>query len=303
MKLVCLIVVFYLTGIETVIPQTVNSAARDSLITRRYLRNREYSDIYKENGDLSYISPRGELAGPVKYIINGRVTKTYMILAIPESPVAFAIVPDFTVKVIDEKSSGVRTPSLKLGGTLYFRLSKSVSNYKYATLKFTHHSNGQDGEALNENGTINTHDGNFSTNYLTIGYNSGRKTRALNAVSYSLNHYGGFEWHKWFHYEKALRNDYGFTRVIYDFSLRRYVRQKENWRAEVGLNYAINAMQNYDAFSIKKRLNAEASFNYSFPFMNNVFLMAAMGYYGEDPYNIYYRNKYSYFRLGVSSGL
>lgn len=303
MKLLCLIIVFCFSGIETVFTQTVNSASRDSLITRRYLRNRQYSDIYKENADLSYISPRGELAGPVKYIINGRVTKTYMILAIPELPVAFAMVPDFTVKVIDEKSSGVRTPSLKLGGTLYFRLSKSVSNYKYAILKFTHHSNGQDGEALDSMGRINTHDGNFSTNYLTIGYNFGRKTRAFNAVSYSLNHYAGFEWHKWFHYEKALKNDYGFTRLLYDFSLRRYVKQKENWRADVGLNYAVNEMQNYGAFSIKKRLNVETSFNYSFPFMNNVFLMAAVGYYGEDPYNIYYQNKYSYFRLGISSGL
>jgi len=303
MKLLYLIVVFYFAGIGTVISQAVNSAARDSLITRRYLHNREYSDIYKENGDLSYISPRGELAGPIKYIINGRVTKTYMILAIPELPVAFAMVPDFTVKVIDERSSGVRTPSLKLGGTFYFRLSKSVSNYKYATLKFTHHSNGQDGEALDSAGRINTRNGNFSTNYLTIGYNSGTKTSAVNAVSYSFNHYAGFEWHKWFHYEKALTHDYGFTRIIYDFSLRRYVKKKENWRSDIGLNYAVNAMQNYGALAIKKRLNIEGSFNYSFPFMNNVFLMAAVGYYGEDPYNIYYRNKYSYFRLGVSSGL
>nr|WP_232325313.1 hypothetical protein [Pedobacter panaciterrae] len=303
MKLFCLIIAFYFTGINTVISQTVNSEVKDSLVTLRYLYNREYSDIYKENADLSYISPRGELTGPVKYIINGRVTKTYMILAIPESPIAFAIVPDFTVKVIDERSSGVRTPSLKLGGTLYFRLSKSVNNYKYATLKFTHHSNGQDGEALNSDGTINTINGNFSTNYLTIGYNSGTKTRSLNDISYSLNHYGGFEWHKWFNYEKALKNDYGFTRVLYDFSLRRYVKQKENWRADVGVNYAVNAMQEYGAFALKKRLNVESSFNYSFPFMNNVFLMAAVGYYGEDPYNIYYQNKYSYIRLGVSSGL
>ena len=303
MKLFYLIVVFYFAGIETVIPQVGSSAGKDSLVTLRYLCNKQYSDIYKENGDLSYISPRGELAGPVKYIINGRITRTYIILAVPELPVAFAMVPDFTVKVIDDKSSGVRTPNLKLGGTFYFRLSQSVKNYKYATLKFTHHSNGQDGEALNMDGTINTRTGNFSTNYLTVGYNFGNRTKPLNSIYYTLNHYGGFEWHKWFNYEKALTHDYGFTKVLYEFSLRRYVQQKENWRANIGLNYAVNAMTNYDAFAIKKRLNVEASFNYSFPFMNNVFLMAAAGYYGEDPYNIYYRNKYSYLRLGISTGL
>lgn len=85
--------------------------------------------------------------------------------------------------------------------------------------------------------------------------------------------------------------------------MRRQVAQRENWRLNAVVSYAINKMDEYKLPALKKRLNAESSFHYSFPFMHHAFLMAAAGYYGEDPYNIYYRNKYGYLRFGVSSAL
>lgn len=265
-------------------------------------QNAEYLSIYKENKEFSYTSPAGEIGAPVKYVINGRLTTSYLLLATEKLPVSFALVPDFTVKVIDERSAGVRTPSLKLGGVFYARIGQSAKDYKYASLKFTHHSNGQDGEALNPDGNINTRNGNFSTNYLTLTYHFGHRNNAAEKY-HTANHDAGLEWHKWFSYEKALENDYGFTRLIYNFSYRRYVLEKENWRLNAGVNYAINKMDTYKIHALKKRLNAETSFHYSFPFMRKAFLMAAAGYYGEDPYNIYYRDKYAYLRFGVSSGL
>jgi hypothetical protein len=36
--------------------------------------------------------------------------------------------------------------------------------------------------------------------------------------------------------------------------------------------------------------------------MKNAFLMAAVGYYGEDPYNIYFRDQYAFLRFGISTG-
>lgn len=266
--------------------------------------NNDFIQLYKENAELSYISPKGEVGAPSKYVINGRMTTTYMLLATEKLPIAFAVVPDFTVRVRDEKSAGVRTPSFRLGGTLFVRLDRSIPDYKYATLKFTHHSNGQDGEALNPDGSINTVNGNFTTNYLTLSYHFGRDVNKQKAKGYySLNHEAGFEWHKWFSYEKALEHDYGFSRLIYNFSLRNYQPAKEQWRLNAEINYAVNPMTAYQFTAIKKRLNSELSFHYSFPFMNNAYLMMAAGYYGEDPYNIYYRDKYSYLRFGISSGI
>jgi len=296
--LFALLFIYSLNATAQALPETPT----DTIKQARLLSNEQFIYLYKENSELSYTSPKGEIGAPSKYVINGKLTTTYMLLASPKLPVAFAVIPDFTVRVRNERSAGVRTPSFRLGGMLYVRLNQSMDNYRYASLKFMHHSNGQDNEASNPDGSVNTRNGNFNTNYLTASYHFGHRKPVADKVYYTVNHDAGLEWHKWFNYDQVLEGEYGFTRVIYNFSLRRYENDKEHWRLNAGLNYAVNQMTDYHLGAVKKRLNIETSYNYSFPFMNNVFLMAAAGYYGEDPYNIYFRDKYGYLRFGISSG-
>lgn len=274
---------------------------------------------------MSYTSPLGEIGAPSKYIINGKLTTTYMVFGPRSLPIALAINPEFTARVRSDKSAGVRTPSFRLGGVLYVRLANDVQRYRYAELSFTHHSNGQDADALLPDGQINTATGNFNANYLTAAFSFGRFTeKSSNTRPYfSYHHKVGLLWHKWFNYEPALNGDYGFTRLKYDLSFRIYQRyvgarrgwkpmsddspagldilEKETWRFNGQISYAINQMDRYDFFAPKRRLNVEISTNYSLPFMQNVFIMAAFGYYGEDPYNIYFKDKYAYARFGLSS--
>ncbi|WP_316798598.1 hypothetical protein [Pedobacter frigidisoli] len=290
--------------------------AQDSLAIRREYANKQYVSLYKENADFAYTSPYGELGAPSKYVINGRLTTTYMLLGSYKSPVAFSIIPDFTVRVRNEFSAGVRTPSYRLGGVLYARLNTEPENYRYGELAFTHHSNGQDQDAVNADGTINTATGNFNANYLTASYRFGFLTAVKpDERFYSFNHRIGLQWYKFFRYEPVLDRGFGFTRLLYSFSLRRYDEieknarnktkvktEKETWRLNSEISYAVNQIPLKNMTNIQKRLNAEINFNYSFPFMNNVFLMAAVGYYGEDNYNIYFQDHYSYLRFGLSSG-
>ncbi|GGE53619.1 hypothetical protein EV200_102462 [Pedobacter psychrotolerans] len=290
--------------------------AQDSLVIKRELANKQYINLYKENSDFSYTSPAGELGAPSKYVINGRLTTTYMLLGSYKSPVAFSIIPDFTVRVRNEASAGVRTPSYRLGGVLYARLNINPENYKYAEMAFTHHSNGQDQDALNTNGSVNTLTGNFNANYLTASYRFGHLTETNADESYySFNHRVGLQWYKFFRYEPALDLGYGFTRLLYNFSWRKYGQiernarnkpkvktEKETWRLNTEVSYAVNKIPAKNLANLQKRLNAEINFNYSLPFMNNVFLMAAVGYYGEDNYNIYFQDHYGYLRFGLSSG-
>lgn len=290
--------------------------AQDSLIIRKESANTEYINRYKENADFSYTAPAGELGAPSKYVINGRLTTTYMLLGSYKSPIAFAIIPDFTVRVRNEFSAGVRTPSYRLGGTLYARLNANPENYQYGELAFTHHSNGQDQDALNTDGTVNTLTGNFNANYLTASYRFGHLTETdADESYYSFNHRIGLQWYKFFRYEPALDLGFGFTRILYNFSWRKYDQiernarnkpkvktEKETWRLNTEVFYAVNKIPAKNLANLQKRLNAEINFNYSLPFMNNVFLMAAVGYYGEDNYNIYFQDHYGYLRFGLSSG-
>lgn len=287
--------------------------------------NSAFVERYKENAELSYTSPLSEIGAPSKYLLSGKLTTTYMLLGTKNSRIAFAVIPDFTVRVRNEKSAGVRTPSFKLGGTAFARLNNDPENYKYAEFGFTHHSNGQDAKAINADGTINTYNGNFSTNYLTVAYRFGKFTEHKQGEGYqSYNYKFGLEWHKWFAYEKALDGNYGFTRLLYDFSLRNYAfyaseenkrwkrsaskksgettLEKEFLRLNAQVSYAVNSINNAPIFKIKKRLNAELTANYSLPFMHNVFFMATAGYYGEDPYNIYFSDHYAFVRFGISTG-
>ncbi len=291
--------------------------ANDSLQLKRELANKSFVNLYKENADLAYTSPGGEIGAPSKYVINGRLTTTYMLLGSYKSPIAFSVIPDFTVRVRNEFSAAVRTPSYRLGGALFARLNLQPDNYKYVELAFTHHSNGQDQDARNPDGSINTFNGNFNANYLTFSYRFGHllKSAEGDAKYYTLNHRVGFQTHKLFRYEPVLDDGFGFTRLLYNFSFRRYDEierkslmqnnknsEKESWRLNAELSYAVNNIPGKNIANIQKRLNAEINFNYSFPFMHNVFLMAAVGYYGEDNYNIYFQDKYAYMRFGLSSG-
>jgi hypothetical protein len=289
----------------------------DTLSESKRQSNLFYTALYKENSEMSYTSPAGEIGAPSQYVINGKLTTAYLVFAPQNLPVAFSLNPDFTVRVRSERSAGVRTPSFRLGGAFYVRLTDDIRNYQYAQLSFTHHSNGQDGTAVLADGSINTQNGNFNTNYLTFSYRFGKflNPHATSGNSASIHHKLGLEWHKWFAYENALNGDYGFTRLNYDFSYRIYqiydgkkksnsnmpVIEKETWRFNAQASYAINKYDNYNLLAAKRRLNVEASANYSLPFMQNVFVMASFGYYGEDPYNIYFKDRYAFMRFGLSS--
>ncbi len=318
----CLLLLFYLSHSLALVAQ---SEKLDTLTEQKQAINLAYTSLYKENSQLSYTSPLGEIGAPSDYVLNGRLTTTYMILAPRSLPVAISVNPDFTVRVRNDKSAGVRTPSFRFGGSLYLRLSPNADRYRYAELSFTHHSNGQDGDALLPDGNFNTLTGNFSTNYITAAYRFGSFTgkQSPKGVYYSYNHKTAIEFHKGFNYESALSGKYGFTRLNYDFSFRVYQvytggkngwkkvgfdesvtkskLEKETWRFDGQFSYAINQLTNYNLLAPKKRLNIEASVNYSLPFMQNVFIMASFGYYGEDPYNIYFQDKYAYMRFGLSS--
>ncbi|SOD14366.1 hypothetical protein [Pedobacter xixiisoli] len=301
------------------------TAQIDTLREKKQQANLAYISLYKENSELSYTSPAGEIGAPSSYILNGKLTTSYVVFAPRSLPVAFSINPDFTARVRNERSAGVRTPSFRLGGTVYLRLVEEVKNYRYAQLSYTHHSNGQDGDAVFADGTINTSTGNFNTNYLTTAYRFGYITDAKPSTGryYSYNHKVGLEWHKWFDYEPALNGDYGFTRLNYDFSFRIYqiykgdkggwrkgssnkenasnTLEKETWRFNGQFSYAINEYDNHGFIAPKRRLNIEVTANYSLSFMQNVFMMASFGYYGEDPYNIYFKDRYAFMRFGLSS--
>ena len=311
LKAALLLSILHFVSIDSLLAQTQQ---QDSISAKRML-NGQYIRQYLRNIDFSYVSPGGEIGAPTNYVMSAKFNAVFFLLGTEKLPVAFTLEPEVSIRVRKEVSAGVRTPSYRLAGIAHIRLGQHIDHYSYLDAGFTHHSNGQDGPALNPDGSLNTKTGNFTTNYILANYRTGNfRPGDAPGEGYSINHSVGIQLHRLFRFEKAIKSDYGFTRLVYEFSLRHYMnngdlkhvaasKSKEVWRLNAGFSYSTNTIRGYHFFSVERRANTEASFHYSLPFMPNTFLMGAIGYYGEDPYNIYYRNRYGYARFGISASL
>lgn len=187
------------------------------------------------------------------YILTAQVEPHFFLFG--ESNTKFAI--DFyfgiDVRILRENSLPVRTPSTRPGGTFYYRTNfiPDSSVFDYITFQVMHHSNGQDGCALNgysydaNNNCIqdrnllpgesifNQYNGSFSTNFIEIGYNLSRQRSNVNVRRLSnyvfpfkrntytggniLNYfYVGYQ-HHFGNIEPALRGRYGLHKLIFKY--------------------------------------------------------------------------------------
>ena len=91
------------------------------------------------------------------------------------------------VRQFDDNSLPVRTPSFNPGlrTYLWWNTNHTAPLY-YASIGLHHYSNGQDGEALMPDGTVNTRTGSFSTNYVEIAAHMLRKTEGFAPQWYRL---------------------------------------------------------------------------------------------------------------------
>ena len=276
-------------------------------------RNHRYLDFYRAHRDPSYISPAGELGAPGTYVINGEQLASYFLLATPASRWSVAVTQRFMARTRTDRSGPIRTPSFRLGAQVYYRLSPDVVNFRYVEGQLFHHSNGQDGPVFRPNGTFNTETGDFSTNYLQATYNWGTHRQARAGTHYAL----GYRWHApFFNHSEGLAGNYGFGRLLGQASYRILARvtsgglaqtQKittdvERLRLTLQVSYAVNPLTNWALGAALRRFNTELTAWYVPPFSRDAGVFATVGYYGEDPYNIYFNDRYAFLRLGIAAG-
>ncbi|MEZ0483436.1 hypothetical protein [Fibrella aquatica] len=284
--------------------QTDSTTLSDS--TR--FRNHRYNEFFRGNRDFSYISPSGELGAPSKYVINGELIASYFLLANAKSRLSVAVTQRFMARTRTDRSSPIRTPSFRLGTQIFYRLSNSVTQYRYVEGQFFHHSNGQDGPTYRPNGTFNTETGDFSTDYLQATYNWGTHLSQRYGTYYNL----GYRWHApIFNHSEGLEGNYGFGRLLGQATYRLFARTQtastssittERLRLTLQASYAVNQLTNWPLNIARRRLNTELSLWYVPPFSHDAGIFATAGYYGEDPYNIYFNDRYAFVRFGIAAG-
>ena len=142
-----------------------------------------YSEKYILNsdpGDLTFFDqkhPHGRQLLLVSNIV------PYFALTRRRSPLYFVINPTVRVRMFyNELSWPIRTPSFNIGGLLFFNpFQHDIDHYQYFSAGAYHHSNGQDGSALNDDGSVNLKTGNFVTNYIVLNFFKGHHRDEINS--------------------------------------------------------------------------------------------------------------------------
>lgn len=279
---------------------------------------------------LSYASPPFSELGSSKkgYILSADISPNFVIGG-KWMPYPIHITTRYKVRIFkDNEVAGdhslpVRTPSFMPGATVFIPLQRFLNDYSqklsYLSFAFFHHSDGQDGNEFNPDGKINLYNGNFSTNYLELAYHTRKRYggyfKSYDPGSGYNDLYGrlGYEHH--IGTAEPLKSSYGDHRINFSgtwINVRQHsdeinkVPIEKPYLREFGrviLNTSFIASKRDQGLDdLEKRINAELNFHWRVPSSPNTSLFFGGGYYGSDPYNIYYQQSYGFARIGVALG-
>ena len=218
------------------------------------------------------------------------------------------ISPAILIRMYAEESFPVRTPSYMPEISFYHQLNKTGNEtIKYLFLNLTHHSNGQDGDFFNEDGSFNTVSGDFATNYLELGLflnqnvvpfsntNEYFKTSLeyhldVNRADELEGRYSFVRWHNNIRIFRFPGHEGGSKKLVFDKNPRVQTRLETTW--------LFGHINDASFFDLKERFNFSLTMAYRPKFLSDVSLFANF-YSGQDYYNMHFYRRITVFRIGL----
>lgn len=252
----------------------------------------------------SYITAFGGVAGNRDPLLfEGNIAPSFSLA--PAGRVGISVTPKVVLRMFRERSLPVRTPSYMPRVTVYVPVGGAPGSRVNDYLVFTasHHSNGQSGPFRDSTGAINLVDGNFSTNFLALGWQGvvrwGRFCR-LNGYSVSVEHHPrGFM-------NGDLRGLYPPTRI---HGAARFVARPRSASAvrlvgeDVELTGRLTGLvggQVPEAGFGPSRLNYWGTVALRPPWLDELAVFVN-GFVGQDYYNLRFGRRLSVLRVGFST--
>lgn len=212
------------------------------------------------------------------------------------------LTPQIIIRMYQEESFPVRTPSYMPQLTLYYFLKKRP-NLQTLSLygRIGHHSNGQEEAFYLEDGTINLESGSFSTNYLELGFIRTNINSYLNAYQFFKT---SLEFHPKKMVDKPLHGRYSRFRWNNAFSVFRLPADEASnttKRPVLSLKgettWMFGDYDNLSTFS-PERLNFGLTFYYHPNFLEEIGFFVRY-YHGSDYYNIHFDHRLDVLRFGI----
>jgi hypothetical protein len=287
-------------GLEPLEAQTNDSHIAENLFFRTIRANQTESYITFSQG-IGNVEP---------LIFEGLVAPYFLLRTSRDAKWGATISPAILIRMYAENSLPVRTPSYMPEISFYHQLDNAEDeNLKYVFLNLTHHSNGQEGDFFNEDGSFNTITGNFSTNYLELGFSLNKNVLPF----YNTNEYfsSSLEYHIDADRVEEMVGRYGFVRWhnslrVFRFPEYRNATEKlvfdKNPAVQTRLEttWLFGNINDASSFDLRKRFNFSLTVAYRPRYLSDVSLFANF-YSGEDYYNIYFFKRITVFRVGLQA--
>lgn len=250
----------------------------------------------------SYVTFPFDFGNMEPLMFEANVSPSFKIRERKDSRLMGVLTGQIIIRMYDETSYPVRTPSYIPQITLYFLTGNKQASKKLTLFgRFAHHSNGQNGTFYNEDGDINLMSGNFATNFVELGLIKSSYGTHLNAFkffkssvevhpkSWMLDEmqgkYSGLRWHNTFiAYKLPMDGDFSKS-------------QKANFSLKAETVMMLDNVNNQEMFDLK-RLNASLTFYYHPKFLEDIGLFVQF-YHGTDYYNIYFTRQIDVIRFGL----
>lgn len=259
--------------------------------------------VSQVNQGNSYITFPADIGNIEPLWFEGNVIPNFYIRESKNSRLIGVLTPQIIIRMFQERSYPVRTPSYMPQITFYYRLeNKSNSRTQNVFVRFAHHSNGQDGDFYLENGELNVKSGDFATNYIEPGFIVTNKNNLLNAYQFFKT---SLEIHPPGYSSDELDGIYSKVRwhtAASIFKLPHNSNTNENkGNASISLKGEATWMfGNYNNLNevSAERLNLSLTFYYHPKFLEDIGLFAQY-YRGSDYYNMYFDHRLDVLRFGI----
>jgi hypothetical protein len=263
--------------------------------------NLDLARIAKANQSDSYITFPIDIGNIEPLMFEANVNPAFTIRERKDSKLMAVLTPQIIIRMYNEDSYPVRTPSYIPQVSFYYLANKKESlNYTTFFGKIAHHSNGQEDEFYNYDGTINLQSGNFSDNYFELGMIKTSYSNTLKAVRFIKS---SFEIHPQSWMSDELQGQYSGFRwhnTFAAFKLPFVNSDKEdrpNFSVKIETTLMLDDYNNLKTFDLD-RFSVSALFYYHPKFLEEIGLFVQL-YHGMDYYNIYFNHQIDIIRFGI----
>ena len=248
----------------------------------------------------NYITFPADIGNIEPLLFEANLSPSFVIRKRKDSRLMALLTPQVIIRMYNEESFPIRTPSYIPQISTYYLLNKK-NNLENSVIfgRIAHHSNGQDGAFYNEDSSINLESGNFSTNFIELGFiktSYSNRLKAIKTIRSSIEIHPKFAMLDELHgIYSGLRLHNSFT--SFKFPLKNDKNERANFSLKAETILMLDNFNDLDFFDLD-RFNASLTFYYHPKFFEDIGLFVQF-YHGMDYYNIYFEHQISVIRFGI----